>query len=57
MADVSVPAAYLCPITQSIMSDPVIDREGNSFERTAIEAWLAVRGNSPITRTPLTTGI
>jgi len=56
MADVSVPAAYLCPITQSIMSDPVIDREGNSFERTAIEAWLAVRGNSPVTRTPLTTG-
>jgi len=56
MADVSVPQAYLCPITQSIMSDPVIDREGNSFERTAIEAWLAVRGNSPVTRTPLTTG-
>ena len=36
------------------MVDPVIDKEGNSFERREIETWLAAHGTSPITRTPMT---
>lgn len=32
------------------MSDPVTDREGNTFERAAIEAWLRAHGTSPLTR-------
>ena len=47
------PPGFICPITQGIMMDPVCDRDGNSFERDAIEAWIEVRGTSPITRSPL----
>jgi hypothetical protein len=49
--------AFICPITQTIMSDPVCDNEGNSYERSAIERWLD-EGNdtSPITRNPLCKG-
>lgn len=35
------------------MKDPVIDPEGNSYERVAIEEWLQKNNISPITRTPL----
>ena len=46
-------AAFYCPITGSIMLDPVIDREGNSYERSAIEKWIHEHNRSPITRNPL----
>eukprot|EP00291_Cryptomonas_curvata_P000408 CAMPEP_0172194276 /NCGR_PEP_ID=MMETSP1050-20130122/25480_1 /TAXON_ID=233186 /ORGANISM="Cryptomonas curvata, Strain CCAP979/52" /LENGTH=86 /DNA_ID=CAMNT_0012870045 /DNA_START=239 /DNA_END=495 /DNA_ORIENTATION=+ len=36
------------------MTDPVIDPEGNSFEREAIERWLRTHNTSPITRSRLT---
>lgn len=42
--------SYYCPITGALMVDPVIDLDGNSFERSAISEWLARRGLSPITR-------
>jgi hypothetical protein len=35
------------------MADPVIDPEGNTFERAAITAWLLSNPTSPITRKPL----
>lgn len=35
------------------MKDPVIDYEGNSYERSAIEQWLRSNRTSPITRSPL----
>ena len=35
------------------LSDPVMDTEGNSYERSAIEQWLEIRGASPLTRTPM----
>jgi hypothetical protein len=49
-----LPDAYYCPITFGIIHDPVIDPEGNTFERTAAESWIRVNGNSPITRTSVT---
>ena len=45
----------ICPITQEEMSDPVIDPEGNSYERRAILEALAIKSESPITRSTLTT--
>ena len=45
---------YCCPITQELMRDPVIDTEGNSYERAAIVKWLAKSPTSPLTRTRLT---
>ena len=44
----------LCPITLEPMVDPVIDREGNTYEKSAIMDWLANNSESPITRSPLT---
>ncbi|CAF1172373.1 unnamed protein product [Rotaria magnacalcarata] len=44
---------FVCPITHELMVDPVIDPDGNSYERRAIEDWLRQNGTSPITRAPL----
>jgi hypothetical protein len=49
-----LPDAYYCPITFGIIHDPVIDPEGNTFERVAVEYWIQANDNSPITRTSLT---
>jgi hypothetical protein len=49
-----LPEAYYCSITFNLMHDPVIDPDGNSYERVAIENWIQVNGKSPATRTPLT---
>jgi len=47
------PDAFMCPITKEIMLDPVIDKEGNSYERAAIMEWLRNHNTSPVTRNPL----
>ncbi|KAG6429446.1 hypothetical protein SASPL_107497 [Salvia splendens] len=46
--------SFFCPITGDIMMDPVETSSGYTFEREAIEKWLAL-GNSlcPLTKTPL----
>jgi hypothetical protein len=48
-----VPASCICPITGEPMRDPVVDREGNTYERAAIVDWLRRNPTSPITRNPL----
>ncbi|KAI3756950.1 hypothetical protein L6452_04482 [Arctium lappa] len=46
--------SFFCPITGELMDDPVETPSGHSFERDAIEKWLAVDNNlCPITKTPL----
>jgi len=35
--------AFKCPITTERMSDPVIAPDGHSYEREAIERWIATR--------------
>jgi Mg-chelatase subunit ChlD len=45
---------FYCPITGDLLVDPVIDIEGNTYERRAIESWLVKNGTSPITRMPMT---
>jgi hypothetical protein len=45
--------AFYCPITFNIMHHPVIDPEGNTFEQVAVENWIRINGNSPITRAKL----
>ena len=49
-----IPDGLKCLISGKLMVDPVIDPEGNTYERSSIEAWLAWNPISPITRTPLT---
>ena len=48
------PSPLLCPITYEIMRDPVVDPDGYSYERSAIELWLRTDQTSPVTRNPLT---
>lgn len=49
-----MPNEFLCPITLEVMADPVTAADGYTYERTAIEQWLASgRGKSPITNQDL----
>jgi hypothetical protein len=43
----------MCPLALEIMFEPVLDREGNSFEREAILKFLEGNAVSPISRMPL----
>lgn len=51
--DIAVPDDFICPLSLSIMKDPVISRYGNSFERSEILAWLSKHSTDPLTRRPL----
>lgn len=48
-----LPDPYYCPLTFRILQDPVIDPEGNTYEKEAIENWIEANGTSPITKNPL----
>lgn len=47
------PSYFCCPLTLDVMTDPVLDREGNTFEREAVVAWLENNKTSPVSREPL----
>ena len=53
---VPIPDSFRCPISGALMQDPVVDPEGNTFDRASIERWLARNPTSPLTRSPLTAG-
>jgi len=48
-----LPDVYYCPITCDLMHSPVIDKDGNTFEKVAVENWIVVNGKSPVTRNPM----
>ena len=48
-----IPESYQCPISYDIMQDPVMDREGHTFERVNIEKWIGTHHNCPLGREPL----
>ncbi len=47
---VEVAIEFICPITQELMRDPVVTREGQMYEKKAIELWLRKNTSDPITR-------
>jgi hypothetical protein len=49
----ATPHEYLCPITALLFHDPVLARDGHTYERSAIENWF---DNNPLptTRSPMT---
>jgi hypothetical protein len=53
LEDRDVPKGFICPLTMDIMYDPVLDQEGNTYERRAIMEWLRRKRNSPVSRQPL----
>jgi hypothetical protein len=50
-------SGFLCPITHELMTDPVTDPDGHSYERSAIEDWLKKEGHSPIVSSIVSTKI
>jgi len=49
------PHAFICPITQEMMTDPVLLCETHhTYERTAIEEWLLKHSHDPSTLIPVT---
>ena len=52
------PDWWRCPLSGEVMQDPVLyGSEGHSFERAALEQWLAANpGVHPISRQPLLPG-
>ncbi len=42
-----------CPITQDVMIDPVLAKDGHTYERSAIERSLESSPISPLTRIPM----
>eukprot|EP00980_Cylindrotheca_fusiformis_P015178 scaffold4199_cov101-Cylindrotheca_fusiformis.AAC.6 len=44
---------FTCPLTRDVFVEPVIDAEGNTYERDAILEWLQHNDTSPITRNQL----
>ncbi len=54
----NIPDHHLCPITQEVMTDPVIASDGQTYERKSITEWLS-RGNrrSPLTGTNLSSPV
>eukprot|EP00977_Amphora_coffeiformis_P017440 scaffold5684_cov169-Amphora_coffeaeformis.AAC.15 len=51
---IEVPEQFICPITQELMTDPVVTRYGQSYERSAIVEWIAAGKDCPMTRQKLT---
>lgn len=45
----SIPPAFICPITQDLMLQPVVTADGQTYERDAIEEWLRNHQTSPLT--------
>jgi len=46
---------FYCPITYTIMLDPVIGPDGHTYERHAIQQWLTTSNVSPITKQIMST--
>ena len=45
-----------CPITCERFKDPVLAPDGHTYERRAIETWLAKHGSSPLSGEPMPEG-
>ena len=43
------PPKYLCPIGLYLMVDPVIDANGDTYDRKSIEKWFKKSQKSPLT--------
>merc|ERR1712173_439285 len=46
---VDVPSAFLCPISNEVMKDPVIAFDGYTYERSEIQDYLKQHNKSPQT--------
>lgn len=48
------PKEFICPISNSLMQEPTIDRYGNTYDHKNIARWLERSNRSPLNQLPLT---
>jgi hypothetical protein len=53
----SIPDEYYCPISNSLMKEPVNADDGNTYEYSYISTWLEKKLTSPITNEPMGPGL
>ena len=44
---------FYCPITGSLMKEPVLAQDGQTYEKAAIQEWIERHGKSPFTNEAL----
>lgn len=47
------PAEFVCPISQQVMTLPVVAPDGYVYEHHCLMQWLALNPVSPMTRRPM----
>ncbi|KAL9240479.1 hypothetical protein vseg_014693 [Gypsophila vaccaria] len=52
-APAALPVHFICPIRKVVMEDPYVAADGYTYDREAIEQWLAENNTSPTTSQPL----
>eukprot|EP00669_Euglena_mutabilis_P003649 TRINITY_DN14659_c0_g1_i1.p1 TRINITY_DN14659_c0_g1~~TRINITY_DN14659_c0_g1_i1.p1 ORF type:complete len:286 (-),score=46.10 TRINITY_DN14659_c0_g1_i1:180-1007(-) len=52
----SIPNSHACPLTHNLMTDPVIDRQGHTFDRESVTEWLQSHTTCPVGGEPLAAG-
>ncbi len=53
-AEPSTPRAFKCPLTGETFKEPILEADGHTYEKAALDAWgVAHKGVSPLTREAL----
>ncbi|KAI8464102.1 MAG: hypothetical protein J3K34DRAFT_526479 [Monoraphidium minutum] len=47
------PDSFVCPLSQRVMTDPVVTPGGVTYDRPALEAWVRRHGTDPVTGHPI----
>ncbi|KAH0859094.1 hypothetical protein HID58_087355 [Brassica napus] len=47
------PSHFLCPLLKDVMNEPCVAADGYTYDRRAIEEWMADHRTSPVTNLPL----
>lgn len=53
---IHVPSSFICPVSQTAMVHPLMNRDGLNFERQSIVQWLRTHGTCPVTGKPMRPG-
>lgn len=51
------PQEFLCPISLTVMADPVVAQDGHTYEKENIIKWFKSKRTSPVTRSKIKTDI
>ncbi|CAN6860657.1 unnamed protein product, partial [Brassica oleracea] len=47
------PSHFLCPLLKDVMNEPCVAADGYTYDRRALEEWMADHRTSPVTNLPL----